>query len=65
VDESQNTLRKTVQLAPNWYKPHWLLAHVLKDSGRANQARLEADQALALAGSRRLEIHNALDGIAP
>jgi len=38
----ERCLRDAIDAAPNWFKPHWLLAQVLARTNRQNEAILEA-----------------------
>jgi tetratricopeptide (TPR) repeat protein len=62
------SLRQAIACSPTWYKPHWLLAKVLREAGRLAEAKAEADLADNLAGGKhgevtedRLEISKLLD----
>ena len=35
------SLRSAIECAPNWFKPHWLLAEVLRAGGRMEEARAD------------------------
>jgi O-antigen ligase len=60
---AENKLRETIAAAPNWYKPHLLLAQLVRFGGRTAESDLEAARALDLAGELRGDIQKAL-GIA-
>ena len=50
-DDSRNVercLRQASAISPNWFKPHWMLARVLRLQGRLPEAQTEAATALAL-----------------
>lgn len=53
-------LRQSIDAAPNWYKPHLLLAQLLKFTGRREQWDAEAERALVLAGGLRSDVERAL-----
>jgi len=53
---TETALRNAIQHAPNWFKPHWALARLLAISGRASEARSEADTATALNGGKNAEV---------
>ena len=38
----EKCLRASADAAPNWFKPHWLLARVLALEGRTSEAETEA-----------------------
>jgi tetratricopeptide (TPR) repeat protein len=48
--ETEESLRKAIAAAPNWFKPHWVLARLLQAAGRIPEAREEAERAAALNG---------------
>jgi O-antigen ligase len=56
----EEKLRSVVQMAPNWYKPHLLLAESLLMGGREQEGKAEAALALDLAGSRRDEMERSI-----
>jgi len=45
---TEQALRAAIRAAPNWYKPHWLLAQVLRAGGRLPEAGVEAALAAGL-----------------
>ena len=45
---TEECLRAAIAIAPNWYKPHWMLARLLHEARRADEARQEAKIALDL-----------------
>jgi O-antigen ligase len=49
---TEQSLRAAISCAPNWFKPHWLLAQVLRAAGRVSEARAEAMLAAELDGGR-------------
>jgi putative inorganic carbon (HCO3(-)) transporter len=52
----ENGLRRTIDCAPNWFKPHWTLAQFLELTGRHTEARHEAAMALELDGGHDPEV---------
>jgi O-antigen ligase len=42
----ERSLREAIQAAPNWYKPHWVLAQLLVAEQRLDEARSEAEIAV-------------------
>jgi O-antigen ligase len=52
----ERTLRQAIAAAPNWYKPHWLLAQVLTLEGRGAEAREEAEAAVDRDGGKHAEV---------
>jgi len=59
----ERTLREAIHAAPNWYKPHWLLAQVLEREGRNEEARVEAQAAIDRDGGKHPEVRATLDGL--
>lgn len=43
----ERSLREAIQAAPNWYKPHWVLAQLLVADHRLDAARREAEIAVS------------------
>lgn len=60
--QAESSLRAASDAAPRWFKPHWLLAELLLDSGRTKSAETETGLAISLAGSRQ-EVLNTLSRI--
>ncbi len=54
--DAEEALRSAIALAPNWYKPHWLLAEVLLSQGHAMDADTEVKLGRRLAGAAHPEI---------
>jgi hypothetical protein len=52
----EKTLRRAIDSAPAWYKPHWLLAQVLAREGRIEEARAEAQAAMDRDGGKHWEV---------
>jgi hypothetical protein len=53
---TEQSLRAAIACAPNWFKPHWLLAQVLRVTGRLQEARGEAMLAAELDGGKDPEV---------
>jgi len=49
-------LRRAIECAPNWFKPHWTLAQLLELTGRHAEARQEASIAMELNGGHDPEV---------
>jgi O-antigen ligase len=49
-------LRRAIDSAPNWFKPHWTLSQLLELTGRHMEARHEASIALELNGGHDAEV---------
>ncbi|HEV8148113.1 MAG TPA: O-antigen ligase family protein [Bryobacteraceae bacterium] len=56
----ERCLRDAIQAAPNWFKPHWLLAQVLARANRQNEAILEARRAVECDGGKNPEVTQTL-----
>jgi hypothetical protein len=57
----EQTVRRAIESAPEWYKPHWLLAQVLAREGRIEEARSEAKAAVERAGGKHPEVIATLE----
>jgi tetratricopeptide (TPR) repeat protein len=53
---SEDALRRAISVSPNWYKPRWMLAQVLRHTGRFEEARAEAARAADLNGGKTPEV---------
>ena len=53
---TERSLRQSIAASPNWYKPHWMLAQVLRATGRLHEAALEAGIALDRSGGKIPEV---------
>src|SRR5207248_3737224 len=58
---TEKALRKSIALAPNWFKPHWALANVLALTGRVPEAQAEAGRALLLDGGKDAEVRQTVE----
>jgi hypothetical protein len=56
----ERSLRSAIEAAPNWYKPHWLLAQVLMQEGRTGEARVEALAAIDRDGGKHPEVRGLI-----
>jgi tetratricopeptide (TPR) repeat protein len=54
--EVERSLRRAIDCAPNWFKPHWTLSQLLELTGRHEEARREAATALDLDGGHDPEV---------
>ena len=52
----ERSLRNAIAWAPNWFKPHWVLAQLLEATGRHDQALAEAEVAFDLDNARDPEV---------
>jgi tetratricopeptide (TPR) repeat protein len=52
----ERSLRNAIAWAPNWFKPHWVLAQLLEATGRHEQALAEAEVAFDLDHARDPEV---------
>lgn len=57
----KQSLRQAIAVAPNWFKPHWLLAQVLAREGRMPEAEAEARAAVDRDGGKDPEVARTLD----
>ena len=53
---AESSAREAIQMAPRWYKPHWLLARVLAERGQKDGALRAARVAVRLNGGRDANI---------
>jgi O-antigen ligase len=53
---TERALRRSADWAPHWYKPHWMLAQVLREAGRLTEAETEARRAVELNGGEHAEV---------
>jgi tetratricopeptide (TPR) repeat protein len=53
---TERSLRAAIACSPNWYKPHWTLAQVLRLSGRLWEAEAESARAVELSGGKHREV---------
>jgi O-antigen ligase len=60
---TEQSLRAVISSAPNWFKPHWMLAQVLEAGGHLREAEAEAAQGVALDGDKHEEVTRTLDQI--
>jgi O-antigen ligase len=59
----ENALRRAIECAPNWFKPHWTLSQFLELTGRHAEARGEAALAMELDGGRDPEVTTTCEKI--
>jgi hypothetical protein len=60
---AENSLRGAIAASPNWFKPHWTLAQLLRLEGRMEDAAREAALAAELNGGRNPEVARTLHDI--
>ena len=53
---AEESLRATIACAPNWFKPHWMLAQMLQAQGKMAEARAEAERAATLNAGKNPEV---------
>jgi O-antigen ligase len=63
LDYMESALRNAMRYAPNWYKPHWLLAQLLSHTGHYSTAQAEARIAVELSGGRHPQVQQAVDSL--
>ena len=51
---TEMSLREAIRCAPNWFKPHWMLARFLQAAGRLEEAKKEAELAVYLDAGKDL-----------
>jgi len=54
--EAEQALAAAIRAAPQWYRPHWLLAELLSQQGRQREAAEQARLALLLGGREHPEV---------
>ncbi len=57
---TERALRAAIAANPNWFKPHWTLAQMLRLEGRGPEARQEAELAVKLDGGKDAEVARTL-----
>jgi len=62
---AERSLRAAIEGAPNWYKPHWMLALVLHQAGRRAEAAVEAKRAAALNAGKNPEVAETWQRLEP
>ena len=69
IPRTEASLRLAISAAPNWYKAHWMLAQILHESGRDEEAVRHAARALELNGGKDAEVTQTWErlggGLAP
>jgi tetratricopeptide (TPR) repeat protein len=58
---TEQSLRSAIGCSPNWFKPHWMLARVLREAGRLPEAIAEAQIAAKLNGGKNQEVRATLE----
>jgi O-antigen ligase len=56
VAATEDNLRRAAQVAPNWFKPHWILAELLLRTGRIPEGREQARLAWILDAGKDPEV---------
>ena len=56
VPHTEQSLREAIRCAPNWFKPHWMLAQILQRQGRTGEARVEAERAAYLNAGKNPQV---------
>ncbi len=57
---TESALRRAIADNPIWFKPHWMLAQLLRLEGRPSQAAAEAAEAAGLDGGKHPEVAQTL-----
>jgi tetratricopeptide (TPR) repeat protein len=60
---TERNLRLAIEAAPQWFKPHWILAELLKRTGRLAEAREQARLAMTEDAGKDLEIVHAWEAL--
>jgi hypothetical protein len=60
---TEKCLRAAIAAHPNWFKPHWTLAQVLRLESRWPEAEGEAAAAVDLNGGKNAEVARTLEEI--
>jgi O-antigen ligase len=60
---AEASVRTCIGLAPNWFKPYWLLAEILRSSDRPSDALSAASTAVELNGGRNPEVRQAYQAL--
>ncbi len=60
---TERALRAAIDWAPRWYKPRWMLAQVLEQAGRLEEAESAARRAFELQGGLHPEVRETWDRI--
>jgi O-antigen ligase len=60
---SERSVRAAIAAHPNWFKPHWILAQILRLEGRLPEAEQEALLAADLDGGKDREVARTLQQI--
>ena len=56
----ERSLRASIACGPNWFKPHWILAQVLRANGRLEEAQAQAELAAKLNNGKNPEVNQTL-----
>lgn len=56
IAATEKNLRATIAAAPNWFKPHWVLAELLRRTDRIREAREQAQLAFERDGGKNPEV---------
>jgi hypothetical protein len=62
-EDAVTSLRPAIAARPNWYRPHWMLAHLLQRESRPDEARKEAALAAELDAGHHREVAEMLTGM--
>ena len=60
---TEASLRRSIATAPRWFKPHWALAQLLHETGRARDAEVEARLTLDLDAGKNTKVVTAMEEI--
>jgi tetratricopeptide (TPR) repeat protein len=59
VRDAEASARKCIEVAPNWFKPYWLLSELYRAEGRGKEALSAGATAVDLNGARDPEVKMA------
>jgi len=57
---AERSIRAAIAAHPNWFKPHWILAQILRAEGRKEEAKQQAVLAADLDGGKDQEVARTL-----
>jgi len=62
VPLTEQSLRASIACSPNWFKPHWMLAQILRREGHMEEARAEEERAAYLNAGKNPEVGAGVSG---
>jgi tetratricopeptide (TPR) repeat protein len=61
AQRAESALRRAIEVAPAWYKPYWMLAQLLGETGRSDEALRDAERGYELNGGKNSEVTETWD----